>query len=76
MKCSTMTVDGKKRADLYVDCCRRGQDEYVGTNVNPQMFVEKEGCLASKEKCWAGTSLIMYSIVEAVYKGNPIKLML
>lgn len=42
--------------------------EYVGTNVIPQMFGGGGGAgmFGSKDKCWAGTSLNVYRIVDAV----------
>lgn len=47
----------------------RGEErlsKYVGTNVKPICLGQKEGYLGSKDKCWAGTSLNMYSINDAV----------
>lgn len=33
---------------------------------DPQVFGQKEGCLESKDKCWAGTSIIEHCDIEAV----------
>lgn len=43
-------------------------NEYVGTNVNPRCFLagEKKSDISKVKTGWAGTSLNVYSIVDAV----------
>lgn len=58
---------------MYVDCWRRGKTELVGTSMLVRMLIpdvweeKKEGCPGSKDKRWAGTSLNVYSIADAVF---------
>lgn len=41
-------------------------DQVCWYECEPQMFGDKEACLESQDECWAGTSLNVYSIVDAV----------
>ena len=63
MKCSTMNVEGKGLICMLIDVKeeRLGMSVQMGT---PDVWGGgNKGSLGGKDRCWAGTSLIMYSTV-------------